>query len=127
MERSIPALFALIFVSICINTAAQLLLKVGMTRIGHFEFAVENIWPIGLKVATSLPIIAGLALYVLSVAVWLLVLSRAEVGFAYPMGSLGYLMTAIAGWLLLGEHMSAMRFTGILLLIVGVFLVAKAA
>ncbi len=126
MERSVT-LVLLILLSICINVSAQLLLKVGMARIGHFEFAPENIWPIGWKVATSLPVIAGLALYVASVTVWLLVLSRAEVGFAYPMGSLGYLLTALAGWWLLGETMSWLRFSGIVCIIFGVFLVAKTA
>ena len=75
----------LILLGVLLNAAAQLCLKEGMRRIGHFDFVWANVLPIGMQVAGNVYVLAGLFLYVVSVAVWLLVLSRVEVSFAYPL------------------------------------------
>jgi len=118
-------IFSLILVGVMLNAGAQLFLKAGMSQIGHFEFSLANAWPIGLKVAGNLPIITGLSMYVMSVAVWLLVLSRVPVSFAYPMLSIGYIVNAIAAYYLFGEPLSSIRILGIFIIIGGVYLVAQ--
>ena len=118
-------MFLLILIGVLLNAAAQLFLKAGMTQIGHFEFSFTNMVPIGLKVMGNFPIMAGLTAYVVSVGVWLLVLSRVQVSYAYPMLSIGYVVNAIAAYLLFGEAISVMRVTGIFVIIAGVFLVAQ--
>lgn len=118
-------MFLLILLGVLLNTAAQLLLKAGMSQIGHFEFSFANILPIGLKVMMNPPILSGLIAYVLSVGVWLLVLSRVQVSFAYPMLSIGYIVNAVAAYYLFGETMSVMRVTGIFIIIAGVYLVSQ--
>ena len=82
----------LILLSVLMNAAAQLLLKAGMNRIGEFAFSWSNIMPIMLKVAISPLILLGLFIYVFSVTIWLLVLSRVDASIAYPMVSLGYIV-----------------------------------
>lgn len=118
-------IFMLILVGVLLNAGAQLLLKAGMGQIGHFEFNTASIIPIGLKVMVNPPIIAGLFAYVMSVVVWLLVLSRVQVSYAYPMLSIGYIVNAIAAYYLFGEPMSIMRVTGIFVIISGVYLVSQ--
>ena len=71
------------------------------------------------------PILAGLACYAISVVIWILALSRVDVSIAYPMLSVGYIVTALAGWLLFSEAVSASRMSGICVIIVGVWLVAR--
>jgi len=115
----------LILFAILLNTLAQLALKAGMGRIGYFAFSWNNLTSISLQVATNPFILAGLVCYVLSVVIWLLVLSRVDVGVAYPMISLGYIATALAAYFLFGEHLTAMRITGIMVIMVGVYLVAR--
>lgn len=117
--------FLLILLGVLLNAAAQLLLKAGMSQIGHFEFSMANALPIGLKVAANPPIIAGLFAYVVSVVVWLLVLSRVQVSYAYPMLSIGYIVNAVAAYYLFGEPMSVLRVTGIFVIISGVYLVSQ--
>jgi multidrug transporter EmrE-like cation transporter len=121
MAKYIP----LIMVGVLLNAAAQLLLKAGMNRIGHFDFSAANLVPIGWKVATNPPIIAGLTCYVVSVVVWLLALSRVDVSYAYPMLSVGYIVNAIAAWYLFGEILSPMKLAGIFVIILGVFLISR--
>jgi len=115
----------LIMLGVMLNAAAHLFLKEGMRRIGHFEFVWANIVPIGIMVAGNLFILAGLVCYVVSVVVWLLVLSRVEVSFAYPLLSVGYIVNAVAGYYLFQEDLSLMRITGILIICVGVYFVTR--
>ncbi|MBX9587413.1 MAG: EamA family transporter [Gammaproteobacteria bacterium] len=96
-----------------------------MTRIGEFEFQLSNAIPIGLQVASNIPILLGLAAYVISVLVWMMVLSRVDVSLAYPMVSLGYIINAIAAYLLFNEPLSALRIGGIFVILMGVFMVAR--
>lgn len=118
-------ILALIFFTVICNVIAQLFLKIGMGRIGFFSFNLSNILPIALQVSTSIWIISGLGIYLISVISWLLVLSRSEVSIAYPMSSLGYIFTAIAAYFFLGENFSMVRVLGIVIIIFGVYLVAK--
>ena len=118
-------IFFLILFGVLLNAAAQLLLKSGMNQIGHFQFSGANVIPIALKVMTNPPILTGLAAYVLSVVVWLLVLSRVQVSYAYPMLSIGYVVNAIAAYMLFGEALSVMRVTGIFIIIAGVYVVSQ--
>lgn len=118
-------IFALILLGVLLNASAQLLLKAGMNEIGHFDFTLANTLPIGLKVMANLPIIGGCFLYVVSVLVWLLVLSRVQVSFAYPMISIGYIVNALAAYYFFGEPLTSLRVLGIFVIIAGVYLVAQ--
>ena len=56
---------------------------------------------------------------------WILALSRVEVSVAYPLLSIGYIVNAIAAWYLFGEAVSPMRITGIGIIVIGVYVVAR--
>jgi len=126
-----PASLALILFGVFLNACAQLLLKAGVNNvvaaIGTFEYSFANLWPVGLRLATQLPIIGGLSCYVVSVAVWILGLSRVDVSIAYPLLSLGYVLNAAAAWWLFGEAMTPMRLVGIGVIIVGVYILTRSA
>ncbi len=115
----------LILLGVMLNAGAQLFLKEGMRQIGHFAFAWTNVVPIGMQIATNPYVLAGLFSYVISVVVWLMVLSRVQVSFAYPMLSIGYIVTAIAGHYFFDETLSFTRVTGILVIMGGIYLVTR--
>lgn len=115
----------IILLGVLLNAAAQLSLKEGMRRIGHFDFVWSNMVPVGLQAAGNLFVLFGLFLYVVSVAVWLMVLSRVEVSFAYPLLSVGYIVNAVAGYYLFQENLSLTRITGILIIVIGVYFVTR--
>ena len=117
--------FALVLFGVLLNAAAQLLLKAGTNSIGHFEFSGANLVPIGWKVATQPYILGGLMCYAISVVVWIMALSRVEVSIAYPMLSIGYVVNAIAAYLLFGEAVGVQRLVGIGIIVVGVYIVAR--
>ncbi|CAL7963761.1 undecaprenyl phosphate-alpha-L-ara4N flippase subunit ArnE [Gammaproteobacteria bacterium] len=120
-----PIVFALILLAVVFNTVAQLALKTGIDRVGAFVFHWSNFIPIVLKLMVSPWIIVGLFIYVGSVGVWLMVLSRTPVSIAFPMSSLAYVTSAIAAYYLLGENLSMLRIVGIIVILVGVYMVAR--
>ncbi len=119
--------FFLILTGVLLNAAAQLLLKAGVTRVGEFQFTIDNAVPMGFKLLTQLPIIGGLACYGISVVVWIMALSRVPVSVAYPMLSIGYIVNAFAAYWLFGESLNAQKLIGIGVIVVGVYLVARSA
>lgn len=116
----------MILLGVLLNAAAQLALKAGMTRVGQFDFALANLAPIGWQVGTNPFVALGLFCYVVSVAVWLLVLSRVEVSLAYPMLSIGYVVNALIAWWFMGESLTAMKIAGIATICFGVWLLSRA-
>jgi multidrug transporter EmrE-like cation transporter len=119
------ASWALILTGVLLNAAAQLLLKAGTNAVGQFEFSAQNIVPVGMRLAFEPHIAGGVACYVVSLVVWIMGLSRVPVSVAYPMLSIGYVVNAVAAWMLFGESLTAQKLTGIGFIVVGVFLVAR--
>jgi multidrug transporter EmrE-like cation transporter len=119
------ASFTLIVASVLLNAAAQLFLKAGTNKVGHFAYSAENLIPVGFKFATEPHIMGGMVCYALSIVVWIAALSRVEVSMAYPMLSIGYVVNAVAAWYLFGEAVTPLRLLGIGVIIVGVYLVAR--
>lgn len=120
-----PLSFALILTGVLLNAAAQLLLKAGTNAIGHFDFHLNNIIPIGFKLALQPHILGGMACYAVSLVIWIMALSRAPVSIAYPMLSIGYVINAFVAWQWFGEALSAQKLLGISVIILGVYLVAR--
>ncbi|MCO4891436.1 EamA family transporter [Cupriavidus sp. WGtm5] len=117
--------FAFILTGVLLNAAAQLLLKAGVNAVGAITLDRGTLVVTALRVLTQWPVLAGLTLYVVSVGVWIVGLSRVDVSIAYPMLSLGYVVNALAAWWLFGEIIGPLRVAGILLILAGVFLIAR--
>ncbi|BDB27700.1 MULTISPECIES: EamA family transporter [Cupriavidus] len=117
--------FLFIVTGVLLNAAAQLLLKAGVNAIGAITLDRGTLLVTALRVLTQWPVLAGLTLYVVSVGVWIVGLSRVDVSVAYPMLSLGYVVNALAAWWLFGEMIGPLRVAGILLILAGVFLIAR--
>ena len=120
-----PIAFALILAGVLLNASAQLLLKAGTNAVGHFEFHLNNVIPVGLKLAFQPHIMGGMACYAVSLVVWIMGLSRVPVSIAYPMLSIGYVINAIIAYYWLGEALSMQKMLGVGFIIVGVVLVAR--
>lgn len=119
--------FALILTGVLLNAAAQLLLKAGTNAVGHFEFHLDNLVPVGWKLATEPHILTGMTCYAISLVVWIMALSRVPVSIAYPMLSIGYVVNAVVAYLWLGEAVNATRMMGIGVIVLGVFIVARSS
>lgn len=123
MNRYLP----LILLGVLLNAFAQIALKQGMRTIGHFAFSLENILPVGARVFLNPFVLTGLFCYVVSVLVWLMALSRVEVSYAYPLLSVGYIVAAFAGQIFFHEGLTPVRWAGILVICLGVYLITRSA
>ena len=117
--------FAFLLTGVLLNAAAQLLLKAGTNVLGVITLSRDNWSETLLRMAMQGHIVAGIALYGVSVIVWIVGLSRVPVSMAYPMLSLGYVVNAIAAHYLFGEAVTLTRWLGIGFIVLGVWLVAR--
>ena len=117
--------FLFILTGVLLNAGAQLLLKAGVRPLGAISVGWSTLLPTAMQVLSQWPILAGLACYVVSVGVWIVGLSRVDVSIAYPMLSLGYVVNAVAAWWLFGEALGPMRWSGMLLILAGVLVMAR--
>lgn len=116
---------SLIMLDVALNVTGQLSLKYGMSKVGNFALSLNTLPPVFFQAALNPFVLLGLLCYGLGFMVWLVVLAKAEVSYAYPLISLGYVFTAILARYLIGESVTFTRMTGILVICVGVFLVAR--
>ena len=114
----------LILVDVALNVTGQLSLKYGMAKIGNFSLSLSNLATRLYQSGHQYPFDVGLVCYGLGFMVWLIVLSKAEVSYAYPLISLGYVFTAILARAMFGEAVGATRLAGIVVTCLGVFLIA---
>ncbi len=118
-------IFLVALLSVGFSVAAQFSLKAGMSSTqvrGALADAlgVQTAWAV-----LSQPfVLGGFVLYGLGAMVWLAVLANWDVSKAYPLVGLGFVFTALIGWML-GEQMNVYRIAGIVLICAGVALVGR--
>ena len=121
----IPLLF--IF-GILIGALGGIFMKIGATSIGPIEISsFEQLLAFFFKLITSVQSVVGVALYFISAIIWFYLLTKLDISFVQPILALTYVVTPILAIIFLGEHVSAFRWAGILIIIVGVFVVAKSS
>jgi multidrug transporter EmrE-like cation transporter len=117
--------FGWLLLGVLLNAGAQMGLKAATGVTGRIDATSASLWSSGQQIA-SLPVFwLALLAYGFSVVVWIIGLSRVPVSQAYPILSLGYVVTAVLAWPLLGEAVSGQRLLGIGVIITGVWLVTR--
>ncbi len=120
-------LIALILVSVTLAAVAQLTLKHGMNQV-NADLAPLRFGMNGASVRSALvtpAVYLGLFLFGLSAIVWLAVLSRASLSFAYPFAALTYILILFFDLFILHEAVPPLRWAGVALIAVGIFLVSQ--
>jgi drug/metabolite transporter (DMT)-like permease len=118
--------YLLIGVMILAGPLGNVLLGKGMKGIGQL-----SIWPpldllhTGEKILSSGSIWLGIASLITFFVAYMLVLSWADYSFVQPASSLAYGVVALLGYLILGERVSPMRWAGIAVICLGVFVVGR--
>lgn len=118
--------YLLIGVMIIAGPLGNVFLGKGMKSIGTLA-----IWPppellhAGEKILGSASIWLGIASLITFFVAYMLALSWADYSFVQPASSLAYGVVALLGYLMLGEHVSLMRWAGIAVICLGVFVVGR--
>jgi len=117
--------FILVLTGVLLNAIAQLSLKAGTNAIGVLNLSRVELFNTVMQLVLQPYIIGGIVCYVFSVAIWIVALSKLDVSIAYPMLSIGYVLNAFAAWYLFGEVITYQKFIGIIIIIIGVYFVAR--
>ena len=108
--------------AIICNSSANVLLKVGMKRVGDSGTLIQTI----TSAATEPFVWAGVTSFVLALVFYSVVLSKINLSIAYPlMVSLGLIIVILASYFWLAETIKIAQIVGFLLIIAGVWLVSK--
>lgn len=116
----------MILVMIIAGPLGNVLLGEGMKHAGAL-----HIWPLGALVTTGLHIFSipaiwlGIGSLILFLVSYMLVLSWADYSYVQPAASLAYGVVALLSWAILGEHVSLVRWVGIAIICLGVFVVGR--
>ncbi len=117
--------WVIIFLAILLNVCGHIFLKAGMNKIGVIN-------PLLLisdfkKVFFTTPfVLLGISSYVASVALYMVVLSRTYLSFAYPlMMSTGYILIVFFSWQVFKEPFNFYKWVGMGLILIGVILIGK--
>ena len=113
----------LILISVLLNCAAQLCIRKGMLIIGEIGMTgfVQNLG----NMLTNLWLWAAMFCYAISILIWIAVLSRVEVSFAYPFSSVGFVVAALLGFYFFGESLTFTRIAGIIVICIGLYLISR--
>ena len=110
---------AVLLVAIGLGVVGQLLIKLGLNKLGESPSVAKVIKSIFTPLVFS-----GFACYGVSSLLYLNALSRLPLSYAYPMIAISYVAVVLASWKFLGEDINALRIAGLAVIIVGVVLVA---
>ena len=114
-----------IFVSVSLAVVGQLLLKMGMLRVGKFSFNISTLVHQYARILLNPFVIVGLFGFFVSMLIWLYVLSRMELSFVYPFVALNYVLILFGSYFLFKETITPLKIVGVAVIIIGVFLVAR--
>lgn len=120
-------MLCLILVTVTLSACAQLALKFGVST-PAFQASMDSGGTSVLFAAITSPLIwLGLMIYVVSMAMWLWVLSKVDLSVAYPFVGISFLITLAFGIFLLDEAVSQSRIVGTILITAGCILVGRSA
>jgi len=111
----------ILFTAIAMGAVGQIAMKTGMNRVR--KSSGGDLGPIVRalpRVFSDLYVLIGIGIYILSTVLWLWVLSRVPLSFAYPCISVSYIIIIIAGKWVFRERIDAWKIAAIVLILAGV-------
>ena len=99
----------------------QVLFKKGVLVTGEITFKSSTIGELTKLIFNPL-VFAGLILYVVSAMLWLIVLSKTTLSFAYPFTALTFGLVMLSSRVIFLENIPTLRYLGIVLICLGILL-----
>ena len=111
----------ILFIAIAMGAIGQIAMKAGMNRVrrrsGGELGPIVRALP---RMFSDTWVLFGIAIYILSTVLWLWVLSRVPLSFAYPCISVSYIIIIVAGKWVFRERIDAWKTAAIALILAGV-------
>jgi drug/metabolite transporter (DMT)-like permease len=118
--------YLLLLLMVLFAPLGNVLLSKGMKGIGSAKnWAAADLLPILLKILTSGYIWLGIACLLAFFVAYMLVLTWADYSYVQPASAFSYAVVAVLGYFLLEEVVPPLRWAGIAVICVGVFVVGR--
>jgi len=118
-------LLLILLIGLVFEATGVVLLKKGITQVG--EVKKINATEIGRVVKsgiTNITILLGVFFEALFFACLLILMSKSDISFLWPLTALSFVMTTFAALIFLGEKVSAVRWAGVVFIVVGAALIS---
>ena len=118
--------YVLLFLLVFLGSVGNTILSKGMKDAGDLDIShVAALVDGAARVLTSGTIWLGIAMMLMFMICHMLVLSWADYSFVMPFSAIAYALVPLFGYLFLHEHVSAARWIGIVLIVLGVVLINR--
>jgi multidrug transporter EmrE-like cation transporter len=107
---------ALVLACTVLGAAAQMLMKVGLSHLGH---------PGILGYITSLPLLAGYCLYGLNTVLMVFALRDGELSILYPIIALTYVWVTVLSVFFFHESLNVLKLAGVIVVVAGVAVLGR--
>lgn len=124
MKENIIFIIFLIFTTDICDTVSQLLLKSSINSLDLHVNSMKKVIKLLVQLLKTPRVLIGFVFSTISLLMWLFVLTKADLNFAFSIDSMRYILIALASVLFLKEKIKAMRWMGIFAVICGIALVA---
>ncbi|MCS7253556.1 MAG: multidrug resistance protein [Armatimonadota bacterium] len=113
----------LILIAVILGGIGQALIQLGASQIGEVDSLSQ--FPQLLRLILSPGVLGGLLTYAISAVLYVVVVSKRGIGYAYPFVALNQVIIVLISWLLFNQTPPLLRLAGVALICIGVLLVAK--
>ena len=119
--------FIIALVSVSLNALAQIALRKTMLTLEQMPSELSGYFNLALNLLSNIWFMLGMGCYVISIGLWMVVLGKVEVSLAYPLLSVGYILTAVIGYFFMGENVNLIRIIGLTFICVGIIIISRSA
>ncbi|HWL24587.1 MAG TPA: SMR family transporter [Ureibacillus sp.] len=114
-----------ILLSVFLGSFGQIILKFGANKLGNLSLAWNTIFIDIFRIVKVPEILIGLVLFGSSFLLWIKVLTKSDLSYAYPMVGLGYINVVVFSYILFNEQFTFMKVLGVVLIVLGVVVLNK--
>ena len=116
---------AILLIGLVLEAVGVVFLSQGLHEIGEVKtISVGEIGRIIVRGAVNRNILLGILFETCFFGVLLYLLSQKDVSLVWPLTSLGFVITALAARMVRHEEVSALRWAGVIIIVIGAALVA---
>lgn len=113
-------LLLILLIGLTFESTGIILLKKGMDRIGDMpKVSAREVARVVKAGVTSPQILLGVFFEALFFGCLLILMSKSDISFLWPLTALSFVFATLAAWRFLGEHISPVRWVGVILIMIG--------
>ena len=118
-------LMCILLVALVFEAIGVVFLKKGIQQVGDVQrIGVSEIARVIKSGATNKLVLTGVFFEAVFFGMLLVLMSKGDISMIWPLTALGFVITTLAAKLVLHEHVSATRWSGVVLIVLGAALIS---